>query len=55
MYFFFSLQYNLDFGSASDRSRLLSPYTRGAGEAEGGGEGGGMNPKGLQSSSDPNI
>ncbi|XP_054711604.1 alpha-catulin-like [Uloborus diversus] len=50
-----AIKYNLDFGSASDRSRLMSPYSRGG---EGGGEDygdGGLAPKGLQSSSDPNI
>ncbi|GFU16843.1 hypothetical protein TNCV_923421 [Trichonephila clavipes] len=46
-------RYNLDFGSASDRSRLVSPYNRGDGGGEEYGEG--MPGKGLQSSSDPNI
>ncbi|CAL1271925.1 unnamed protein product [Larinioides sclopetarius] len=46
-------KYNLDFGSASDRSRLMSPYNRGDGGGEEYGEG--MPGKGLQSSSDPNI
>ncbi|XP_035214530.1 alpha-catulin-like [Stegodyphus dumicola] len=49
-------KYNLDFGSASDRSRLMSPYNRGEGAGEEYGDGaGGMPPKGIQSSSDPNI
>nr|XP_042908338.1 alpha-catulin [Parasteatoda tepidariorum] len=47
-------KYNLDFGSASDRSRLMSPYNRGEGGGEDYGDGG-LPPKGLQSSSDPNI
>ncbi|GIY11756.1 alpha-catulin [Caerostris darwini] len=46
-------KYNLDFGSASDRSRLISPYRSGEGSDEYGE--GGVPGKGLQSSSDPNI
>ncbi|KFM57298.1 hypothetical protein X975_13442, partial [Stegodyphus mimosarum] len=43
-------KYNLDFGSASDRSRLMSPYNRGEGAGEEYGDGaGGMPPKGIQS------